>query len=685
MNAAWWMLGALAVLAIAYRYYSAFIAAKVLCLDDTRVTPAHEKNDGHNFHPTNKWVLFGHHFAAITGAGPLIGPVLAAQFGFLPGFIWILFGVVLGGAVHDFVILVSSTRRGGRSLAEIARDELGPTLGTVTAIAILAIIIVALAGLGNVVVGALAESAWGMFTVAMSIPIALLMGGHIYGIRGGSVRGIREASIFGVLMLLFALIGGKHLADSSYADLFRLSRTNITLAIAAYGFVASVLPVWLLLCPRDYLSSYLKLGTIALLVVGVIVVNPPVQMPGFTEYIHGGGPIIKGPLFPFVFITIACGAISGFHALVASGTTPKMVDKESHCRPIAYGAMLLEGLVGITALIAACVMPPEDYVAINSDPKIALVQQAPGTPAFAHSLEQLQRADAVLTGHDRSLLGLSEGASIASISAEKVAASKLLALSNPTLAALDYEVDPKSNHATTLSDADFARLGIKVKELPALSKSSGEVVAARTGGGVSLAVGMARVFSGLPGMSTLLSYWYHFAIMFEALFILTTIDTGTRIGRFLMQEFLGRFSPELGRSTSHAGSFLATALIVAGWTYFILTGNISTIWPMFGIANQLLACAALCVGTTIILREASKKAYAWVTLGPLCFVGVTTITAGIQSVLTIYYPMSQAPATRITGLVNLIVTSVLLCGVAFIIVGSVSRWLQLLKSREAVV
>ncbi|MES1185623.1 MAG: carbon starvation CstA family protein, partial [Myxococcales bacterium] len=312
MNAAWWMLTALAVLALAYRYYSAFIAAKVLCLDDARVTPAHTLNDGHNFHPTNKWVLFGHHFAAITGAGPLIGPVLAAQFGFLPGYLWILFGVVLAGSVHDFVILVSSTRRGGRSLAEIARDELGPTLGTVTAIAILCIIIVALAGLGNVVVGALAESAWGMFTVSLSIPIALLMGGHIYGVRKGSVRGIREASIFGVILLLFALIGGKYLADSSYADWFRLSRTNITLAIAAYGFIASVLPVWLLLCPRDYLSSYLKLGTIGLLVVGVIIVNPPIQMPGVTKFIHGGGPIIKGPLFPFVFITIACGAISGF-------------------------------------------------------------------------------------------------------------------------------------------------------------------------------------------------------------------------------------------------------------------------------------------------------------------------------------------------------------------------------------
>jgi carbon starvation protein len=680
MTAAWWMLTALAVLAVAYRYYSAFIAAKVLCLDASRITPAHEKNDGHNFHPTNKWVLFGHHFAAITGAGPLIGPVLAAQFGFLPGYLWILFGVVLAGAVHDFVILVSSTRRGGRSLAEIARDELGPTLGAVTAVAILCIIIVALAGLGNVVVGALAASAWGMFTVSLSIPIALLMGGHIYGIRGGSVRGIREASIFGVILLLIALIGGKHVADSSYADWFRLSRTNITLSIAAYGFVASVLPVWLLLCPRDYLSSYLKLGTIGLLVVGMIVVNPPIQMPAVTDFVKGGGPIIKGPLFPFVFITIACGAISGFHSLVSSGTTPKMVDKETHCRPIAYGAMLLEGLVGITALIAACVMPPEDYIAINSDPKIAIVQPKPESPGLARSVAELTAAEATLSAHDRSLLGLKSGQSLESLAAQKLPASKLLALSNPTLAALGYEVDPKSNHATSLSDADFARLGIKVKELPSLSRSAGEVVAARTGGGVSLAVGMARVFSGLPGMQTLLSYWYHFAIMFEALFILTTIDTGTRIGRFLMQEFLGRFSPELGKSTSHAGSFLATGLIVAGWTYFILTGNITTIWPMFGIANQLLACAALCVGTTIILREGSRKAYAWITLGPLCFVGTTTITAGVQSVLTIYYPMSQQAATRVTGLVNLIVTSVLLCGVAFIIAGSVSRWMNLLKA-----
>jgi carbon starvation protein len=674
------MLGALLVLAIAYRYYSAFLAARVLVLDDLRRTPAHELKDGHNFHPTNKWVLFGHHFAAITGAGPLIGPVLAAQFGFLPGFFWILIGVVLCGAVHDFVILVASVRHQGRSLAEIARVELGSVLGTVTAVAILFIIVIALAGLGNVVVGALAESAWGVFTVGLSIPIALLMGLHIYGVRKGSVRGIREASIVGVALLALALIFGKHVADSSYAEYFRHSRVALTLGIAAYGFIASVLPVWLLLCPRDYLSSYLKLGTIALLVFGMIIVNPPIQMPAVSEFVHGGGPIIKGPLFPFVFITIACGAISGFHALVSSGTTPKMLDKESHARPIAYGSMLMEGLVGITALIAACVMPPEDYIAINTDPKIALVASAATKDTgLARSKESLLSADAVLSTSDRRILGLAPGESIERLAEQSLPASKLLALSNPTLSRLGYSVDPADKHATELTDADFARLGIHVRELPALSKSAGEVVAARTGGGVSLAVGMARVFSGLPGMSTLLAYWYHFAIMFEALFILTTIDTGTRIGRFLMQEFLGRLSPELGRSNSHKGGFVATGLIVGGWTYFILTGNISTIWPMFGIANQLLACAALCVGTTVILRHAQKKSYALVTLLPLCFVATTTISAGVLSVLTIYYPMAMNAATRITGMVNLIVTSALLVGVAFVIAGSVRRWLAMIR------
>jgi carbon starvation protein len=681
MHAAWWMLGALAVLAIGYRYYSAFLAARVLCLDDARITPAHALEDGQNFHVTNRWVLFGHHFAAISGAGPLIGPVLAAQFGFYPGFLWILFGVVLGGAVHDFVILVSSTRRRGRSLAEIAREELGPGLGLVAAVSILFIVVIALAGLGNVVVGALAESAWGVFTVGASIPIALVMGLYIQHVRGGSVRGIREATVFGCVLLFGALVYGKVVADSPFAEHLKLSRTVLTLAMAGYGFIASILPVWMLLCPRDYLSSYLKIGTIFLLVAGILIVNPTIQMPGVTQWAHGGGPVLKGPLFPFLFITIACGAISGFHALVSSGTTPKMIDREKDCRPIGYGAMLMEGLVGITALIAACVMPPDDYVAINTDPKIAAVAtRETHDEGLASSAEDLERSFPAFTAHDRELLGVVPTAGAESLAGKKLPASKVLALSNGALAALGYHVDPNAPRATTLDESDFARLGLHVKELPSLAETSGEVVAARTGGGVSLAVGMARVFSGLPGMSTLLAYWYHFAIMFEALFILTTIDTGTRIGRFLMQEFLGRFRPELGASTSLPGAVASTALIVGGWTYFILTGNISTIWPMFGIANQLLACTALCVGTTILLRESPRRVYAAVTIFPLAFVSVTTITAGVESVLTLYLPMTRTAATRTTGLVNAAVTSLLLACIGTILLGSVSRWVAILRS-----
>ena len=686
MHAAGWMLGALAVLAIGYRYYSAFLAAKVLCLDDARVTPAHTLEDGQNFHATNRWVLFGHHFAAISGAGPLIGPVLAAQFGFYPGFLWILFGVVLGGAVHDFVILVSSTRRRGRSLAEMARDELGPGLGLVAAVSILFIVIIALAGLGNVVIGALAESAWGVFTVGSSIPIALVMGLYIQRVRGGSIRGIREATAFGCVLLFAALVFGKLVADSPVAEHLKLSRTVLTLAMASYGFIASILPVWMLLCPRDYLSSYLKIGTIFLLVAGILIVNPAIQMPGVTAWAHGGGPILKGPLFPFLFITIACGAISGFHALVASGTTPKMVDKERDCRPIGYGAMLMEGLVGITALIAACVMPPDDYVAINTDPRIAIVATADAHgEGLASSAEQLESSLPSFTAHDRELLGVGSVTDPASLAAKKLPASKVLALSNGALAALGYHVDPGAPRATTLSEVDFARLGLHVKELPRLAETSGEVVAARTGGGVSLAVGMARVFSGLPGMSTLLAYWYHFAIMFEALFILTTIDTGTRIGRFLMQELLGRFRPELGASTSVTGAVTSTMIIVGGWTYFILTGTISTIWPMFGIANQLLACTALCVATTILLRESPRRVYALVTVLPLAFVSVTTISAGVESVLTIYLPMTSTSTTRTTGLVNTAVTSLLLACIGTILVGSARRWFGILRAPRDVV
>jgi len=673
------MLGALAILAIGYRYYSAFLAAKVLCLDDRRITPAHTLADGQNFHATNRWVLFGHHFAAISGAGPLIGPVLAAQFGFYPGFLWILFGVVLGGAAQDFIVLVASTRRNGRSLADIAKDELGPTLGWVTAIAILFIVVIALAGLGNVVVGALAESAWGVFTVGASIPIALAMGLYIYRVRGGSERGIRDATIAGCTLLFLALVLGKTIGDSSFAVHFKWTRTFLTLAIAGYGFVASVLPVWALLCPRDYLSSYLKIGTIALLVVGVIVVNPLIQMPGTTQWIHGGGPIIKGPVFPFVFITIACGAISGFHALVASGTTPKMVNKETDCRSIGYGAMLMEGLVGITALVAACVMPPEDYVAINTDPKIAIVaSDATHDEGVARSAAELQRALVVFDARDRALLGVAVDGSLPA--SGRVPASKVLALSNGALAALGYNVDPKDPRATTLEEADFARLGIHVKELPALARSSGEVVASRTGGGVSLAVGMARIFSGLPGMNALLAYWYHFAIMFEALFILTTIDTGTRIGRFLLQELIGRVHAPLGEPKNVVGGVLSTTAIVAGWAYFILTGNIATLWPMFGVANQLLACTALAIATTILLREGKRRVYALVTLLPLVFVATTTISAAVMSITIIYLPMTQSPATRITGWVDTGVTTGLLACIVMIITGSVARWVRTLRA-----
>jgi carbon starvation protein len=393
---------------------------------------------------------------------------------------------------------------------------------------------------------------------------------------------------------------------------------------------------------------------------------------------------MKGPLYPFLFITIACGAISGFHALVASGTTPKMVRAESHCRPIGYGAMLMEGLVGITALLAACVLPPEDYVAINTDPKIALVasESTHGT-GFARNLEELVSIDATLTSHDRDILGLTPGESVITLAPKKVSASKLLALSNGTLSALGYHASPEEERPTQLDDADFARLGITVKELPALSRTAGEVVAARTGGGVSLAIGMARVFSGIPGMSTLLSYWYHFAIMFEGLFILTTIDTGTRIGRFLVQEMLGRVQPRWGESTNLAGGVVATALVVAGWTYFILTGNITTIWPMFGIANQLLACTALCIATTILLREAPRPKYALVTFVPLVAVGSTTLYAAEESLRLLYLPMMKDPGTAFSATVNAVATTLLLACMLAIFSGSALRWVRLWRERTA--
>jgi carbon starvation protein len=588
MRALYLILPILCILAIAYRYYSAFISARILALDDSRITPAHERNDGQNYHPTHRLVLFGHHFAAISGAGPLIGPVLAAQFGYAPGLIWLVAGVCLAGAVHDYIILWASVRRGGSSLAEIARTEIGPVAGITAAVAILFIIVIALAGLGLAVVNALQESAWGTFTIGSSIPLALFMGLYMYRFRKGRIG---EATIIGVIGLFLAVILGKPLAGSALGSWFQLSREQLIVAMGAYGFIASVLPVWMLLCPRDYLSSFLKIGTIACLVIAVMVVNPSLKMPALSEFAGGGGPIIPGPLFPFTFITIACGAISGFHSLIASGTTPKMIDRESDIRPIGYGAMLMEGLVGIVALIAAAAMFPGDYFAINTVP------------------------------------------------------------------------------------ATFAGLGMPTVNLPALEAAVGESVQGRTGGAVSLAVGIAQIFSGLPGMSGLMDYWYHFAIMFEALFILTTIDTGTRVARFLVQEFLGRFYAPMGRQDWLPGSLVSTGVVVCAWAYFIWTGSISTIWPMFGIANQLLAAVALAVGTTIIINM-GKARYAWVTLAPLAFVATTTLTAGVLSVRDNFWPMAVGPdaAVHVQGYLNSAVTVVMMICVVIILSNAVWQW-----------
>ncbi|HUN65691.1 MAG TPA: carbon starvation protein A [Bacteroidota bacterium] len=594
MNALPLILAALCVMAIAYRYYSAFIAAKVVALDDSRRTPAHTLTDGQNYLPTNRWVLFGHHFAAISGAGPLIGPVLAAQFGFLPGFLWLIIGVCLGGAVHDFVILAASIRRKGRSLAEIARWEISPTAGIIGSVAILIIVIIALAGLGLAVVNALRESPWGTFTIAMTIPIALLVGLWMYRIRPGRVG---EASAIGVAGILAAVFAGSIIGQSAAGSWFTLSREGIIVAIAVYGFIASVLPVWLLLSPRDYLSSYMKLGTIAALVIGVVVVHPELRMPAVTEFVRGGGPIIPGKLFPFVFITIACGAISGFHALVSSGTTPKMLDRESDARMIGYGAMLMEGLVGVVALIAASSLYPGDYFAIN------------------------------------------------------------------------------------LSPEKFAALGIPVKNLAMLSDQVGEAVAGRPGGAVSLAVGFAQIFSGIPGMKHLMSYWYHFAIMFEALFILTTIDAGTRISRFLVQEFAGRIWKPMERPTWIPGSLLSTALVVFLWGYFIWTGSISTIWPMFGTANQLLAAVALAVATSAIIN-AGRVRYVWVTLLPMLFVSTTTLLAGWDNIVDNYLPLTDAPATRMQGVIDTVLTAVIMICAVLILVEAARRWYRVLVKRE---
>ena len=612
MNALPIIVAVLCVMAIAYRYYSAFIAARVLALNDSNPVPSQTMYDGHNYYPTNKWVLFGHHFAAISGAGPLIGPVLAAQFGFLPGLFWLVIGVCLGGAVHDFMILAASIRRKGKSLAEIARTEISGVSGFVAGVAILFIVIIALAGLGLVVVNALAESPWGTFTVGFTIPLALFMGLYMYRFRKGKIT---EATIIGVIGLLFAVYIGGRVADSSWAAAFTLSPHKVTILMAAYGFIASVLPVWLLLCPRDYLSSYLKIGTVAVLIIGVILVHPNLQMPAITPFVGGGGPVVPGKVYPFVFITIACGAISGFHSLISSGTTPKMIAKETDARMIGYGSMLMESIVGVVALIAATSLFPGDYFAINTQ----------------------QATDA-----------------------------------------------QKAKYVRMVDDHTAQGFNLQPQEIDRLQQESGEKnLRGRTGGAVTLALGIAKIFDGIPGLSGLMKYWYHFAIMFEALFILTTIDTGTRVARFLLGEFGGRFYRKLEKPNWLPGSILTSFAVVAAWTAFIWSGSISTIWPMFGIANQLLAAVALCVATTVTINL-GKARYSWVTIAPLSFVATTTLVAGYQSIRDIFWPQTQNPATLTQGYINTSLTALIMTAAVIVLVDSVRKWIGGRKGPELV-
>ncbi len=727
------MIAALAILAIAFRYYSAFLAAKVAALDDTRVTPAHQFNDGQNYHPTNRWVLFGHHFAAISGAGPLIGPVLAMQFGFAPGLLWLLVGVCLAGAVQDMLVMAASVRRGGKSLAEIARTELGKPAALVASLAILFIVIIALAGLSFVVVKALggeeaklpkgmeielpqgtkaevlpkqdgatatvyrfpagcrirysnnstaskrpeafrvsvpesakleqivpvfddvrpiivgapkpkAEpppdanafsadyvlpagckqmipgSSWGTFTIACTIPIALFVGLWMYRVRKGRVV---EASIIGGVMVLGAVVLGAYIPGSPLESIFSLSRRETIIALCVYGFIAAVLPVWLLLTPRDYLSSFMKIGTLGLLVIGVILANPTLKHPPLNETWRGGGPTFPGSLFPFVFICVMCGAISGFHALVSSGTTPKMIDKERDIRTIGYGAMLLEGLVGLVALIAAAAMPMDLYYSINVDVEKEAVYQK-------QMQEMYQK----------------------------------------------YGTTPEAREAEKLPAVrDVHKLDLAQVE----ENVGGESLRGRTGGAVTLAVSMAMIFTDAfnwadAEISRLMKYWYHFAIMFEALFILTTIDAGTRIARYLFQETLGKLHPKFGRADWLPGALSTTFLVTAGWGILVYTGEINTIWPMFGIANQLLAVMALAVVTTLIINS-GRGQYAPVTLIPMLFVMSTTLTAG-KIMIEVQLKNIDAGKDAAINTLNLGLTIFVIASVLTLVMIAVAKWVS---------
>ena len=589
MNALTVVFAALCIFAIGYRFYGLFIANKVLNLNDARVTPAVKYSDGHDYVDTNKYVLFGHHFAAIAAAGPLLGPVLAAQFGYMPGLLWILIGCVLAGGVHDMVVLFASVRHRGQSLAYIASQEIDKTTGSIAAWAVLAILLLTLAGLSIAVVNAMHNSLWSTYTVAATIPIAIIMGLYMQIWRKGDVLG---ASIIGVVLLALCILTGPYVA--AHPETFGwldIDKKPMSILIPVYGFAASVLPVWMLLLPRDYLSTFLKIGTIGALALGIVFVMPDFNMPAFTEFTKGGGPIVGGPVIPFIFITIACGALSGFHATIGTGTTPKMIGRERDVLFVGYGAMLLEGFVAVMALIAACVLIPADYFAINA-------------PAEA-----------------------------------------------------------------------FNALGMQVQELPALEQAVQETLMHRPGGSVSLAVGMAHIFSQIPFMSHLMAYWYHFAIMFEAVFILSAVDAGTRVGRFFLQEMLGKISPRWGDTNWWPGIVATSFLFTGAWGYLVYSGDISNIWPLFGISNQLLASVTLLIGTTVLLRM-NKTRYALLTGIPGVFMTVITFWAGVWLILYQYLPGGR----YLLVFLSLLVMTMML----FVILGTIRRWLKLLKEDRIV-
>jgi len=633
INALWLIIAALCTYAVGYRFYSKFVAAKVLGLEATRATPAERLEDGRDFVPTNKWVVFGHHFAAIAGPGPLVGPVLAAQFGYLPGTLWILVGAVFGGCVQDFVILLFSVRRDGKSLTEMAKQEIGRVAGLVAYASVIAILVILLAVCALVVVNALKQSPWGTFTIAMTIPIAFLMGLYLRRLRPGRVM---ETSALGFVLVLAAIWGGQwvslHLAVGKY---FTLGASGLAIAIIVYGFAASALPVWLLLAPRDYLSTFVKLGTIGLLAFGIVLMHPTLRMPALTRFIDGTGPVFAGKLFPFAFITIACGAISGFHSLISSGTTPKLIARETETPLIGYGAMMAESAVAIMAIIAACVLQPGVYFAINS-------------PA--------------------GIVGQGAAAATATI----------------------------SNWGFPVTSAEMQALATAVGE---------QTLFNRTGGAPAFAVGMAHIFSQSLGGSRVMALWYHFAVMFEALFILTILDAGTRVARFMIQDALGHIYKPLGRTSWYPSIIATSALIVAGWGYFLWQGvkdplgGINSLWPLFGIANQLLATVALCVATTIIIKMHRTK-YAAVTLVPLIWLVSVTFTASWQKIFDSNPRVGFLAQARVlaSGAANSVtarlifnnrldaaVTAILVVMVTLILIESARHWIGILTGRRQAV